>query len=331
MPQVNFDSTQLPALKARTQCVVIPRDPDSIYAYWDYTKKDIDRARRSLKLKNEELQIILRIHDLSHDHSWDLNVGASARNQYIQVDHDNAQYSVELGITAEGRQFFSLKGSNMARTPPKTSSMRTDLIWQDIRTHKESQPFIKEEINAPLKKDLPKAKLSRKAKRHYLSARDIRESYIELFARYSSKGKKKGQTKFSTIEDILKERLKGHSLQKNRSLLGLSDYKKYLQPGSLMQARGGASEGLVLPTSVNAKQNKFFFEIWTELIVHGRTEADATVRLDQNEIKLNPDGTFSLRYAFPDGKIPLDFTARSSNGMEHRHIYSRVERETKNG
>ena len=72
---------------------------------------------------------------------------------------------------------------------------------------------------------------------------------------------------------------------------------------------------------------KFFFEVWMELIVHGRTEPDATVSLEQKGIKLNPDGTFSLQYALPDGEIPLKFIARSSDGIEQRHIYTRVERE----
>ena len=64
-----------------------------------------------------------------------------------------------------------------------------------------------------------------------------------------------------------------------------------------------------------------------ELVVHGRTEPDATVWLNQKGIKLNPDGTFSLRYALADGEIPLKFIAQSSDGVEQRHINTRVERE----
>jgi hypothetical protein len=320
MPQVSYDSTELPSLKPRTVCVLIPRDPNFIYVYWDYTKHDIARAQRALKLKKEDLQLMLRVYDLTRDHAWDLNVGFSLKNQYIRVEQDNTDYCVELGASAQGHQFVPLKKSNIARTPPKTSSMRTDLIWQDIRTHKESAPFIKEEFASPVKKELFKAKLPKKSKRHYLTAKDIRDYYLELFSRFSRKGRRG-----ASIENILKERLKGHPLQKVASLLALSEYNKYVHPGSSMNSKGGSSE------SVLTKKSKFFFEIWTELIVYGRTEADATVRLDQKEIKLNPDGTFSLRYALPDGKIPFDFIAQSSKALEHRHIYTCVERETKNG
>ena len=93
---------------------------------------------------------------------------------------------------------------------------------------------------------------------------------------------------------------------------GASEILSSIQPG--------ASEGRL-------NKRKFFFEIWTELIVHGRTEPDATVWLNQKGIKLNPDGTFSLRYALPDGEIPLKFIAQSSDGIEQRHIDTGVERE----
>ena len=46
-PKSSFDSTDLPALQARTHCVLIPRDPNFIYAYWDYTEEDINRAPQS--------------------------------------------------------------------------------------------------------------------------------------------------------------------------------------------------------------------------------------------------------------------------------------------
>ncbi len=46
----------------------------------------------------------------------------------------------------------------------------------------------------------------------------------------------------------------------------------------------------------------------------------------EKEVKLNFDGTFSLRFALPDGKIPLDFTAHSYDKLEKRSINTAVER-----
>jgi hypothetical protein len=64
------------------------------------------------------------------------------------------------------------------------------------------------------------------------------------------------------------------------------------------------------------------FRLWvaTELILYGGTEPDAHVAVQGKEVKLRPDGTFSLRFALPDGKIDLPVTAVSGDGLEERTI-----------
>ena len=86
---------------------------------------------------------------------------------------------------------------------------------------------------------------------------------------------------------------------------------------------GGASE-FVQPD----KKRNFFFEIGAELIVYGRTEPDAEVRLGDKKVDLRPDGTFSMRFALPDGKIPLPFTATSKDKIDTKKITTEVERKT---
>lgn len=355
MPQSSFDSTELPALQPRTHCVLIPRDPNFIYAYWDYTQADLKCALNELRVNNEDARLILRIHDITlidfnganANHTWDLDVGLSNKNCYVHVWQDNANYCAQLGVSCGEDRFFPLIQSNIVCTPPKSTSKRNDLIWQDIKAHKESQPYIEENIEGRRKrkenlmqqlskKKISKTKESRKPRVYYLTAKDIRDYYMDLFARVSRKRRRKGQV-FS-IEDFLKGKLRGLSWQKVRPILAFPDIIRRTHPGASMQAasmrlldkkgaseklsgvQSGASEGRLL-------KRKFFFEIWSEVIVYGRTEPDAALFLNQKGIKLNPDGTFSLRYALPDGEIPFKFIAQSSDGIEQRHIYTRVQRE----
>ena len=102
--------------------------------------------------------------------------------------------------------------------------------------------------------------------------------------------------------------------------IGASEFA-YL--GGSENSRGGASEFVQ-----SDKKRKFFFEIGAELIVYGRTEPDAEVRLGDKKVDLRPDGTFSIRLALPDGKISLPFTATSSDKVETRKIATEVERKT---
>jgi hypothetical protein len=72
------------------------------------------------------------------------------------------------------------------------------------------------------------------------------------------------------------------------------------------------------------------FKLWvaTELILYGGTEPDARVTVQGKEVKLRPDGTFSLRFALPDGKIDLPVTAASSDGVEERTIETDVSKKS---
>ena len=182
--------------KPRTHCVLIPRDPNFIYAYWDYTQEDIDRLRNQLKFEGGDSQLILRVYDITlikfngsnANHTWDLDVGFSTKNWYIHVWQDNADYCAELGIRYGEDHFIPLMRSNMVRTPPKTASKRNDLIWQDIKAHRESQPYLKENIKERYqrlmqqhsKKKFTKEK-PRKARIYQLTAQDIRAYYMKLF------------------------------------------------------------------------------------------------------------------------------------------------------
>jgi len=67
----------------------------------------------------------------------------------------------------------------------------------------------------------------------------------------------------------------------------------------------------------------------TELIVYGATEPDAKVTVQGREIKLNKDGTFSLRFALPDGKQIIPVRAESNDGVDVRVITPVVKKETR--
>ena len=60
----------------------------------------------------------------------------------------------------------------------------------------------------------------------------------------------------------------------------------------------------------------FWFNVNAELIIYGATEPDAKVTLGGHEIKLRSDGSFSYRFALPDGKYDLPAVAVSADGTD---------------
>jgi len=88
------------------------------------------------------------------------------------------------------------------------------------------------------------------------------------------------------------------------------------------------SGGISSPVGLKKKAKGFFLQVATELIVYGRTEADAQVTANGDKIPLRPDGSFSLRFFLPDGEKTLPIRAVSKDGDQARQIAIRVKRET---
>jgi hypothetical protein len=86
---------------------------------------------------------------------------------------------------------------------------------------------------------------------------------------------------------------------------------------------------LASPVKRMPSERKFWLVVNTELIVYGATDPDAKVRVQDREIKLRPDGTFTLRFALPDGRQVIPVEAASCDGIDKRVITPIVERQTK--
>jgi len=83
------------------------------------------------------------------------------------------------------------------------------------------------------------------------------------------------------------------------------------------------------PVKKELKRRKFWLLVDCELIVYGATEPNAKVSVSGREVALRPDGTFTLRFALPDGRQVMPVKAISSDKMEERTITPVVSRETK--
>ncbi|MBM3246117.1 MAG: DUF4912 domain-containing protein [Candidatus Omnitrophica bacterium] len=90
-----------------------------------------------------------------------------------------------------------------------------------------------------------------------------------------------------------------------------------------------ASPGMASPVKKIPGARKFWLAVNTELIVYGATEPDAKVTVQGNPINLRPDGTFTLRFALPDGKQVIPVKAVSCDNQEERAITPVVNKETK--
>lgn len=103
-------------------------------------------------------------------------------------------------------------------------------------------------------------------------------------------------------------------------------FKKALFSG-VLASPGMAS--MASPVKKMPQKRKFWMVVNTELIVYGATEPDAKVTVQGEAIKLRPDGTFSMRFALPDGKQVIPVEGSSSDEIETITITPIVEKQTK--
>jgi len=86
--------------------------------------------------------------------------------------------------------------------------------------------------------------------------------------------------------------------------------------GSPVRAEGGE------------KERSFWFVLDAELIIYGATVPNARVTVQGHPVALRPDGSFTLRFALPDGTQRIEARAVSPDGLEERRIIPTVTRTT---
>lgn len=90
----------------------------------------------------------------------------------------------------------------------------------------------------------------------------------------------------------------------------------------------GSVSSFSIPQKSKSAERRFWLVLNTELIVYGATEPGSSVNISGQNVKLNPDGTFSIRLALPDGHYCLPVTAQSSDGIDCMTITPIVDKET---
>ena len=97
---------------------------------------------------------------------------------------------------------------------------------------------------------------------------------------------------------------------------------------SSWRGSGGISSMGVGGVVSGEKAGTFWLVADCELMLYGATEPTATVTVAGKPVELNPDGTFSLRFVLPDGKLDLPVKAVSGDRNHERAVAISVSRTT---
>ena len=105
---------------------------------------------------------------------------------------------------------------------------------------------------------------------------------------------------------------------------GPSSWNELVSESSLFSGLGASwsAQPFGLP------EREFFMHVNAEVIFYGGTHPQAKVTIDGRPVQLQPDGTFSYHFKFPDNQFEIPIVAVSPDGVETRSATLSLRRDT---
>ncbi|MCW5891866.1 MAG: DUF4912 domain-containing protein [bacterium] len=128
---------ELPRAYGRDRCVLLPRDPWWLFAFWEVTPTTRVAALRALAAEAEGAVEVLRVFERplggAERLAFDVELTPGADRWYVPLGRPGGAWVVELGLrTARGR-FVPLVRSNPAVAPAAAASEQTEVEWVTVR------------------------------------------------------------------------------------------------------------------------------------------------------------------------------------------------------
>lgn len=129
------ETPELPESYGEDRLVLMTKDPEYLFAYWDVTPERLALAERA-KRDNEDYREALRLTwtsaDLLEDSFVLIPVALDAKRWYLRVPFSGLSYYVEIGWLGNQGHFISLLGSsNPSDAPESWSKTRQRLLESD--------------------------------------------------------------------------------------------------------------------------------------------------------------------------------------------------------
>ncbi|WNC44412.1 DUF4912 domain-containing protein [Thermosynechococcus sp. GLH187] len=301
----------LPGGYGESRIVLMPRDPQWAYAYWDVPNEHREELRRQ-----GGQQLALRLYDATNinldsqiPHSvQEYPCDELAREWYLPIPVSDRDYVVEIGYRCADGRWLVLARSAPVHIPPTYPS---DWVWDQFITVDWDM-----DLRGKTLFDLG-APLAGTAEPHPI--------YEGIFA--MAEGAEAQRVAGSLFGSM-------HQVPGSISQLPEMAISSYVFPSGVGLWAVPTVSGLTMlgvgfsASAAPIRPRKFWLVADAELIVYGATEPDATVTIGGRPIKLNPDGTFRFQMSFQDGLIDFPILAVAADGEQNRAIHMKFTRET---
>ena len=338
-PAQSFSGGELPESYGTKKLFLTARDPHWLYATWDLTPQQ----QKDLNASSTDGHLILRIYGgkIEGHPTYEIHVHPESRHWFAHVERAGNSYTAELGYYSALGKWMRVAVSSSTLTPPDAASNESEAEFATI-PFEFPFPKLMQIIEEAVRDNVPLAVAIEDLRRH--GHPDLpRFSSTGLSSVAPSPSGKPGPSRVWTPEQ---EKALARIInidQTRRVWMGSLEITELIrrrlahEVTSPIHAFGvGAGPEAAAPSGIPGvsspmggemeRAKSFWFNINAELVIYGATEPNAKVTLGGHEIKLRSDGTFSFRFALPDGKYDLPAVAVSADGTDGRAAELRFSR-----
>ena len=361
LSSVDEGLADLPNGYGESRVVLMPRDPEWAYTYWD-----IPNDRKQELRRQGGQQLALRIYDVT-DVNLEIQSPHSiqeypcdelAREWYVPIPVSDRDYAIDIGYRCADGRWLVLARSAEVRVPPIYPSdwIEDQFITLEWEEDLAGQTFA--ELVPPAKK---MAKATNGASVGYSTGNAIYEQIFGMAE--SAESMRVAGSMFGSMQHVAgsiqqvgihEQALSSYVFPSGVGMwavpvmsgltasgVGMSGLTASGVGMSGLTASGVGMSGLTMSGvgmsgvgmsgvgfATPMRPRQFWLVADAELIVYGATEPDATVYVGGQPIKLNADGTFRFQMSFQDGLIDYPIFAVAADGEQNRAVHMKFERET---
>lgn len=318
LASVDEDLADLPAGYGESRIVLMPRDPQWAYTYWDIPNDHKEDLRRQ-----GGQQLALRIYDVT---DMDINYQSPhsiqeypcdelAREWYLPMPVSDRDYVVDIGYRCADGRWLVLARSAPVHVPPVYPSDWIEdqfitVSWEEDLRGKSVYQLV------------PPSKRVATAAAGSETGNPI---YDQIFGMAkSAEAQRVAGSLYGSMQQVPTHE---QAISSYVFPSGVGMWAVPTASGINMSGVGMSGVGFSA-SAVPIRPRQFWLVADAELIVYGATEPDATVTIGGRPIKLNPDGTFRFQMSFQDGLIDYPIMAVAVDGEQTRSIHMKFNRET---
>jgi hypothetical protein len=311
----------LPGGYGESRIVLMPRDPQWSYTYWDVSNEHKEELRRQ-----GGQQLALRLYDVT---DIDLNYQNAhsvqeylcdelAREWYLPIPVSDRDYIIDIGYRSFDGRWLVLARSAPVHIPPVYPSDWVEDVFVTVDWKEDLRGKTVYKLTPPAKKAAITAGTT---------GNPIYDQIFDMAQ--TAEAQRVAGSIFGSMQHVPGSMIPEKAVSSYVFPSGVGMWAVPTASGLNMSGVGMKTMSGIGGASIPPERaRKFWLVADAELIVYGATEPDATVTIGDRPIKLNPDGTFRFQMSFQDGLIDYPIKAVAADGEQTRSIHMKFNRET---